>query len=60
MVSRTRDLSGEKLILFCRFHFTVRCNDFVIIVNLSDEKLDFFFARFAGLYNCNDFVLLVN
>ena len=43
-----------------RFAGLYSCYDFVILVNISDEKLDFFFARFAGLYNCNDFVSLVN
>jgi len=36
------------------------CVDFIILVNLSGEKVDFFLARSPGLYSCIDFVILEN
>ena len=46
MATGTRDLPGGKVDFFLdRFFLTVDGIDFVILVNLSGEKVDFFFAR---------------
>ena len=48
MATCTRDLSGGKVDFYlARFPLTVDGIDFVILVNLSRQKVDFFFARNA-------------
>jgi len=36
------------------------CRDFIILVNLSGEKVDFCLTRSPGRYSYSDFVVLVN
>ena len=46
--------------LFCPIPSLCSCNNFIILLNLSGEKVDFFLARMDFLASYNDFLILLN